>query len=236
MRRGRRRGIFSNVSLHAPEIFTFAQRRTPLSPSPALVHLLAEAYAEPPRGYHHLGHVDEVLGWYDWAGAQVAWRQPREVFVATLFHDAVYVPGARDNEARSAALAVEVLAGRAACGALEELRGIDAARVAELIALTARHGQLAADEVDDEAARFLDCDLAILAAEPARYRRYTQEIAGEYRALPAEAYRQGRRAFVTSLAARPRLFLSELFHRALDARARENLAAELAGAMDSSDP
>lgn len=227
MRRGRGRGIFAGVSLHAPEIFAFAQRRAPLAPSPALVHLLAEAYAEPPRGYHHLGHVDEVLAWYDWAAAQEAWRQPREVFVATLFHDAVYVPGAKDNEARSAALAQDVLAGRAACGALAELEALDAARVAELIALTARHGQLVPGEVDDEAARFLDCDLAILAAEPARYRRYTDEIAAEYAALPAELYRAGRRAFVSSLAARPRLFLSELFHRALDARARENLTREL---------
>lgn len=190
--------------------------------------MLAEAYAEPPRGYHHLGHVDEVLAWYDWAGERVAWQRPREVFLATLFHDAVYVPGARDNEVRSAALATEVLAGRAACGALPELRGIDVARVAELIALTARHGQLAPGDVDDEAARFLDCDLAIVAAEPARYRRYTQEIATEYRALPAAAYREGRRTFLAGLAARPRLFLSDLFHQALDARARENLAAELA--------
>lgn len=215
------------MSLHAPETFAFARRPAPLAPSPALVHLLAEAYAEPPRGYHHLGHVDEVLAWFDWAGERVAWRQPKEVFVATLFHDAVYVPGAKDNEARSAALAQEVLAGRAACGALAELAGIDGARVAELIALTARHGQLAPGDVDDEAARFLDCDLAILAAEPARYRRYTDQIAAEYSALPAAAYRAGRRAFVAGLAARPRLFLSDLFHHALDARARENLAAEL---------
>lgn len=199
-----------------------------MAPSSALVHLLAEAYAEPPRSYHHLGHVDEVLEWFDWAALRVPWQRPREVFVATLFHDAVYTPGAKDNEARSAALAHAVLAGTAACGALVELAGVDAARVAELIALTAQHGRLGPGDVDDEAARMLDCDLAILAAEPARYHRYTQEIAAEYSALPPAGYHAGRRAFVAGLLARPQIFLSAPFHRELDERARANLRAELA--------
>ncbi|HRC58450.1 MAG TPA: hypothetical protein PKU97_21160, partial [Kofleriaceae bacterium] len=148
--------------------------------------------------------------------------------VALLFHDAIYVPGAKDNEARSAELACAAIAGRSAAGPLAELEGVDDARVAALIGWTAQHGRLTADEVDEEAARLLDCDLAILAASPERYLRYRDEIACEYAALPAQAYLAGRRAFVASLLARPRRFLSELFHRKLDALAVANLRAELA--------
>lgn len=199
-----------------------AARRAPFALSPALVGELAARYAEPPRAYHHLGHVVEVLGWFDWAAARAPWQRPAEVVAAVLFHDAVYLPGAKDNEARSAALA------RQAVAAHRELAGLNAARVASLIEATARHGKLSPGDVDDEAARFLDCDLAIVAAPPARYQRYCAEIAEEYAALPAEAYRAGRAAFVGGLLARPRLFLSELFHAALDEPARANLRAEAA--------
>jgi predicted metal-dependent HD superfamily phosphohydrolase len=198
-----------------------SEREGQLELSMALIRRLAAAYAEPPRAYHHLGHVLEVLACFDWAGSRVAWRQPGEVTTAILFHDAVYVAGARDNEARSAELAGQAL------GEHAELAGLDRARVVELIELTARHGKLAPGDVDDEAARFLDCDLAIVAAPAARYRRYAAEIAEEYRAVPAEAYRAGRAAFVAGLLARPRIFLSELFHRELDGAARGNLQAEL---------
>lgn len=204
-----------------PEV-ALAARRAPFALSPALVGELAARYAEPPRAYHHLGHVVEVLGWFDWAAARAPWQRPAEVVAAVLFHDAVYVPGAKDNEARSAELARQALA------AHRELAGLDAERVAALIEATARHGKLSPGDVDDEAARFLDCDLAIVAAPPARYQRYCAEIAEEYAALPAEAYRAGRAAFVRGLLARPRLFLSELFHAALDEPARANLGAEAA--------
>lgn len=205
-----------------------AQRQAPLAVSRPLWQLLQQAYASPPRAYHHLGHIEEVIGWFDWAHRRAPWRAPREVYVALLFHDAIYVPGAKDNEARSAELAAEAIAGRSAAGPLVELADVDAARVAELIGWTAQHGRLTADEVDEEAARFLDCDLAILAAAPARYQRYCDEIAAEYAALPPAAYQAGRRAFVAGLLARPRRFLSELFHRELDERARDNLTEELA--------
>jgi predicted metal-dependent HD superfamily phosphohydrolase len=200
----------------------FSFRRSPLAVSPALGASLARAYRTPPRAYHHAGHVDEVLRWYDWAARTTPWTQPREVFVAVLFHDAVYVSGARDNEARSAELAVQAI------DEFAELAGLDAARVAQLIRWTAQHGRLSSGDVDDEAARFLDCDLAILAAPAARYRQYRAEIAQEYRSLPAEGYREGRLRFVTQLVERPRLFLSELFSAHLEAAARSNLAAEIA--------
>jgi predicted metal-dependent HD superfamily phosphohydrolase len=200
-------------------------RQQPLALSPALGAELATAYATPPRAYHHLGHVVEVMAWFDWVGQPAhgqSWGQPREVATAILFHDAIYVAGARDNEARSAARARQAVATHA------ELAGVQAERVAQLIELTARHGHLERDALDGEARLFLDCDLAILAAPPARYQRYCAEIAEEYRAVPAAAYRAGRRAFVAQLRARPRLFLSELFHDVMEDAARRNLAAEAA--------
>lgn len=179
---------------------------------------LEAAYAVPPRAYHHFGHVQAVLGHWAEVAAGPGWRQPRETYLAVLYHDAVYAPGRRDNEARSAALACEHIARW-----LPEV-GLDAGRVAALIGLTARHGQLAPQDVDAEAALFLDCDMAILGAEPAAFDAYDRAIAAEYRGhVPGWLFRLHRRRFLKGLLARERIFLSGFFHERLDAQARANL-------------
>ena len=191
----------------------FTCRHQPLQLPDELVRALAAAYGEPHRAYHNASHIAEVLDWYDRVADDVGWQQPAEVYVAILFHDAIYVAGARDNEARSAAWAREA-----------ELP-VDRARVAQLIELTSQHGSH--DEADRDAALFLDCDMAILGAPPARFADYDAQIAREYAALAPDAFRAGRRAFLTKLAAKPRIFLSDYFHARLDAQARANLAAAL---------
>ena len=190
----------------------FDCRHRPFALPVPLASALAAAYGEPQRAYHTAAHVAEVLGWFDLVADDVGWAHPADVYAAIVLHDAVYVPGAKDNEARSAAWARS--AGLP----------VDADRVAQLIELTARHGKLAPGDVDAETARFLDCDMAILGSDPAAFDAYDAAIAREYAHVPPDAYRAGRAAFLAGLAAAPRIFLSDYFHARLDARARANLA------------
>lgn len=184
---------------------------------------LEAAYAVPPRAYHDLRHVHEVLGHYDSVAAGPGWVQPAEVRLAVLYHDAVHEPGRGDNEARSAELATEHVARWLPDS------GVDAARVAALIRLTARHGDLvpadlAGDPVPADACHFLDCDMAILGAEPTAFDAYDRAIAAEYRSvMPAWLFKLNRRRFLKRLLARERIFLSDYFHERLDAQARANL-------------
>jgi predicted metal-dependent HD superfamily phosphohydrolase len=190
----------------------------PIELPDGLVAELRAAYATPPRAYHGWAHVERVLEHV----REIAWPHPREVWLAALFHDAIYVAGAPDNEARSAALAREAIA-RWFPGEL-----VDADRVAALIELTARHGRIAPGEVDAEAALFLDCDTAVLGAPADEFDRYDAGIAAEWAgAVAPAAYRAGRRAFLERLLAAPRIFLSEPFHARLDAPARANLRRAL---------
>lgn len=190
---------------------------------------LQAAYATPPRAYHHFGHVEEVLAHYARIDACPGWHQPREVALAVLYHDAVYVAGRGDNEARSAAMAVDAIA-RWLPGA-----GIDAMRVDFLIQATARHGQwvpgdFPRDPAGDDARRFLDCDMAILGADPADFDAYDRAIAVEYGGVvPRWLYRRKRRAFLAGLLRRPRIYLDDDMHARLDARARDNLRRAVAG-------
>jgi len=190
----------------------------PLSLPPAQWAAIEAAYAVPARAYHNLGHVHEVLRHYDDVAQGPGWRQPAEVYLAVLYHDAVYEPGASDNEARSARLAVEHIRQW-----LPDA-GVDAGRVAQLIELTARHGRLQQSDVDLDAALFLDCDMAILGADPGQFDAYDRGIAAEYRGhVPGWLFKLNRRRFLKELAARERIYLSEHFHQRCDARARANL-------------
>ncbi|MFC5568786.1 hypothetical protein ACFPN1_01740 [Lysobacter yangpyeongensis] len=191
---------------------------SPLPLPSAQLDALKAAYATPPRAYHNFAHVEEVLRHYDEVTAGPGWTQPEEVRLAVLYHDAIYEAGRKDNEARSAELAVAHIDQWLADS------GIDAARVADLINLTARHGTLAPQDVDRDAALFLDCDMAILAAEPAVFAAYDRGITAEYRGhVPAWLFKLNRRRFLKALLAKERIFLSDWFHQRLDAQARINL-------------
>jgi len=185
---------------------------------PDQIQALQAAYATPLRAYHNFAHVEEVLRHYDDVATGPGWQQPEEVRLAVLYHDAIYEAGRKDNESRSADLAVEHIQRW-----LPE-RGIDAARVAELINLTARHGSLKSGDVDRDAAMFLDCDMAILASDAATFAAYDRGITAEYRGkVPAWLFKLNRRRFLKALLGKERIFLSDWFHERLDAQARINL-------------
>ncbi|MCW4453707.1 hypothetical protein OK348_02715 [Flavobacterium sp. MXW15] len=190
----------------------------PLALPAAQLAEIEAAYAAPPRAYHNFGHVQALLRHFHEVADGPGWRQPREAYLAILYHDAIYEAGRKDNEERSAQLAGEAIA-RWLPG-----QGVDRDRVMELIRLTARHGQLRAGEVDAEAALFLDCDMAILGAPAEVFDAYDRGIAEEYRGkVPGFLFRLNRRRFLKGVLAQPRIFFSDFFHRRYDAAARANL-------------
>jgi predicted metal-dependent HD superfamily phosphohydrolase len=145
------------------------------------------------------------------------------VFLALVFHDAVYVPGRADNEQASATLARETLS--AMCGIPEmELESIE-----RMILATRDHhglsGTLSADEV-----AILDLDLSVLGASREEYSRYARQIHDEY--VPAAAtemrFRIGRTEFLQRALAMPFVFLTEEGRHRWDAAARANIAWEIA--------
>jgi predicted metal-dependent HD superfamily phosphohydrolase len=201
----------------------FDCRHRPFHLPADLVAQLAAAYREPHRAYHNASHIDDVLGWYDRVAEDLGWLEPAEVYTAIVFHDAVYQPGAKDNEVRSAAWAK---AARLSTDDQADATIVDRDRVAELIELTAQHGHI--DIADHDAALFLDCDMAIVGAPADAFAAYDRAIASEFTPLSADAYRAGRRKFLQGLVARPRIFLTDYFHHRLDAQARANLFSALA--------
>ena len=186
-----------------------------IGPDDAALDALVARYREPHRRYHDLSHLTACLRVLD--GARSLTTRPAEVLAALLFHDAVYVPLAKDNEAKSAELAAEVLA---RAGAPDEV----IARIARMILATRAHA--AADDADT--ALMLDVDLSILAAEEVAFDAYERGVREEHEAIDDARFAAGRAAFVRDLLARPRLFATDAMHERLDAAARANLKRSLA--------
>jgi predicted metal-dependent HD superfamily phosphohydrolase len=184
----------------------------------ALEAALRHAYATPPRAYHHFGHVEEVLEHY---ASVPTWQDPTAVGLAIVFHDAIYEPGRRDNEQRSAALAEQLITAHLPASPAR------IPRVRELIMLTARHGSLAQAQLDADAAHFVDCDMAILGAPEPRFDDYERGIAQEYASVPADLYRSGRAQFLEGVLAHPPIFLTSHFQQRFEQAARANLERAL---------
>jgi predicted metal-dependent HD superfamily phosphohydrolase len=140
-----------------------------------------------------------------------------ELALAAWFHDAVYQPERRDNEERSAYVAYDALE---QVGASPEL----IAEVVRLVKLTASHE---ADAADTAGAVLCDADLAILASAPERYATYAAAIRQEYIHVPEDEYRVGRAALLERFAERPQIYRTPYAVEHWEARARENLRAEI---------
>ncbi|MBK8170197.1 MAG: HD domain-containing protein [Sandaracinaceae bacterium] len=179
---------------------------------------LERAYRVPPRAYHSLEHIVAFAAHFAEVARDVGWDDPKSVWCAMLFHDAVYDVKRHDNEAESARMAERVLSPIAAAHEL------DLDRVAHLITLTARHGHLRPVDLDRDAALFVDCDMAILGAEPSGFASYESAICTEYAAvIDAESFAYGRAAFLQTLLKSDRIYVSAYWHDRLEEKARANI-------------
>lgn len=176
---------------------------------------LLRRWREPHRRYHTVEHLSAVLDVIDDHSGVAA--EAGVVRLAAWFHDAVYDPRAADNEQRSALLAVDVL------GRLAVAPG-KIAEVARLVRLTATH---VPQPGDANGALLVDADLAILAAAPDRYDRYTEQVRREYRHVDDLAFIAGRTALLQRLIGDSVLYRILPDRDAMRTRARRNMQREL---------
>lgn len=177
---------------------------------------LIAAYCGSDRHYHDIRHIAAMLDLLeqhampatDWVA--IRW--------AILYHDVVYDPRRKDNEAESAAAMQRDFAALGLDPAL-------AARVNALIMAT-RHGEVAAPG-DATTALLIDLDLAVLAAAPDAYDAYAAAIRREYAHVPETLYRDGRARVLQGFLDQPAIYRTEALRTRWEASARANLAREI---------
>jgi len=171
---------------------------------------LAAAYAEPERAYHTAEHIRDCLAELD-LSRDLA-QYPDEVEAALWFHDAVYRPGASDNEDQSAELARTALSMGAVPHEVAD-------RTAALV-LATRHAGVSSSP-DEQL--ICDIDLSILGREPEIFDAFERRIRREYARVPEPIYRRERSAVLAGFLRRPSIYQTDQFRQRYEASARANL-------------
>lgn len=185
-------------------------------------HALLGRWADEHRHFHNLRHLAAVLHRVDQLAEET--HEPDLVRLAAWYHGAVFssekkVAEASQGGEQSTASALLAHDELTALGV--PARAAD--RVAALVNAIVRH---APDPTDFDAAVLNDADLAMLAAEPQRYKEYKAAVRAEYGHIPIEDYLRARIRVIERLLARKSLFLSPM-GAAWEEPARQNLDMEL---------
>ncbi|UTW56703.1 hypothetical protein [Kordiimonas sp. SCSIO 12610] len=172
---------------------------------------LFDAYSSPSRHYHGLRHIEAML-----EDLERAKQLTTNNFLATWFHDAVYIAGAPDNEKKSADWAADSMAAL-------DIHIADIKIVHKRILATKEHKPLG----DLESDSFLDADMTILGTPPDVYARYASNVRKEFAFVPDEMFAKGRSDFIRTTLNTPRIYYTHHFYDRYEAQARKNLQAEL---------
>jgi predicted metal-dependent HD superfamily phosphohydrolase len=175
---------------------------------------LIELYGEPHRRYHTLNHIRHCLREFDGAAALMV--EPDAVEMALWFHDAIYQPGAKDNERRSADL-FQQWSGARANPAFQQ-------RVDDLIMATTHR-----EPPDQGDAKFLvDIDLSSFGLPWEACERDGRLIRAEFAGVADDQYYPGHLRFLRTLQDRATFFCTEFFQQRYEPVARANLARIIA--------
>lgn len=187
--------------------------------TPERLFLYLEAMYDRP-GHHTLSHIEYclfVLDKYRVAGIP---KNDEAIEFALWLHDAVYYPGAPENESKSAAVAVSMLqelsGGSAACPAKPQ-------DVRRLIMATV---PLEDSEAKDEQI-VSDIDLSVLAGSAGEYDEYAELIQSEFSFVGVELYRSRRWIFLRRLLEEPHIFQTYIMRDMFEDAARDNIKREM---------
>ena len=171
---------------------------------------LVELYGEPHRHYHTLVHIRHCLRQFELAADLM--DQPDAVELAIWFHDAIYIPGAMDNERRSADLFREWSMAAGAAADFQE-------SVNDLVMATThrtrpswRDGQF-----------MVDIDLSSFGLPWEDCEQDGQRIRAECAHLSDDQYYPGHLRFVRTLQNRLAFFFTEFFQQRYGQVAHDNI-------------
>jgi predicted metal-dependent HD superfamily phosphohydrolase len=175
-------------------------------------------YTSNRRHYHNLHHIAALLRFCEQYAGEL--NDHDVVAFAVFYHDIIYNPLRKDNEPRSAQLAVKRLqALHVPATAIEQVKlYIEATQTHDVTVAVTHIGDLQL---------FLDFDMSILAADWNTYEAYTRQVRKEYRIYPDKLYYPGRKQFLQHCLQTAHIFQTPVFRESYEGIARKNMAREL---------
>ena len=193
----------------------FAEIFSGADDSEELYKLLENLYSEKHRFYHNLGHIKSLFVLFERFENLI--EDKCVVFFSIWFHDSIYDPQAKDNEKRSAKLAVE-------CLRKTSLPKNKISKIEKIILATEKH---AATTLDSDGRLFLDFDLTILGTENEIYDEYAKAIRREYDFFRDEDYKKGRKKILQNFLEREFIYLTKEMREKFEIKARQNIEREI---------
>lgn len=171
-------------------------------------------YNSKSRYYHNWQHIEALL--QELEAAKHLLLDYHTVIFAVFYHDAVYNVLKKNNETKSAELAILHLSKMGVPLILQQ-------QSTALILATQHHGVSSNNDCN----YFTDADLSILGSPPTVYQRYVAAIRKEYVFFPDIVYNKGRQKVLHHFLQMERIFKTDFFAERYEAQARENMKWEL---------
>lgn len=174
---------------------------------------IEKSYSGAKRHYHNLVHLENLTS--ELLSIREEFEHWDTVVFSIAYHDAVYNTLKRDNEEKSAGLAMK---------RLSEInvpaKDIEACK--NYILATKLHG-VHSEEIN----LFTDADLSILGASPEAYAVYSKQIRLEYAWYPDIVYNPGREKVLLHFLSMENIFKTKHFRDRYETTARMNIQDEL---------
>jgi len=174
---------------------------------------LFKNYTQKFRAYHNLTHLDEIFHYFDSYCMEM--DEPNEVAYAIFYHDIIYSIWKKDNEEKSADMAIAHLESYNA--PKKNIQNIQTHILA-----TKSHNATRKDTQ-----WMVDFDLAILGQSWDIYAAYSKHIRKEYQKVPSMLYYPGRKKVLAHFLAKNKIYTTQTFQDMYESQARKNLATEL---------
>lgn len=171
---------------------------------------LIQRYGEHHRHYHNNRHLAFCLQQLDLSTPLAG--DVDAIEMAIWFHDVVYEPMAKDNEAKSAALFKIV--------SKSYFTQHFVGTVSRIIVAT-RHNNAPENESE---ARMLDIDLSSLGLPWEHFSQDSNDLRAELRGVPDANFYSQKLKFLNALLTRPRIYFTEFFFIRYEEMARRNIA------------
>lgn len=196
------------------EMFTELFKRVGFTGDSIQKHWLSleKAYSQKSRHYHNLTHLKEMIACFKEHKNQLQF--PDEVLYAIFYHDIIYKSTRKDNELKSAELAVELL---------PKHTNLNKQIVFDMIMSTKDH---ISKGVEDEK-WLIDFDLRVLAKDWDDYEGYFQQIRKEYSLYPDFLYNPGRKKALQHFLEKDYIYQTETFKTLYETKARTNIQKEI---------
>lgn len=170
-------------------------------------------YSEEHRSYHNKTHLIELFKYFDLYKDNL--DNPDIVAFSIFYHDIIYNIWKKDNEEKSADLALKELS-------QINIHTFYLEQIHKLILATKTH-----QANDNDTKWLVDFDLAILGKPSEVYQNYAKLIRKEYKLVPNFMYKKGRKKVLQHFIDKPFIYATDEFRSLYENQAKENLTNEL---------